>query len=134
MWYPLVSSMPTTSQGLLIVDDTAPEGFFSLIATLFLSAVAFGLIRVRLLNVLNKVFSPSVGSFTHRLSARPRTSPNNILLNNASLIFSFTIHWIYVVVTIEQTIQRNPVIQNGPRFPLSFGQVCCAFQVDYYVY
>ena len=38
-----------------------------------------------------------------------------------------------MVVMIEQTIQRNPVICNGPQFPITFGQVC-AFPVDYYVY
>ena len=36
-----------------------------------------------------------------------------------------------MVVTIEQTIQRNPVIHDGPRFPITFGQVYCFFQVDY---
>ena len=124
--------MPTTSQGLLIVDDTAPEVFFGLIATLFLSTVmtetnGHGF----LLKFWFTVFIPFTGSFTPRLSAGPCT------VSISRYIFStlsFIIQWIYVVVTIEQTIQRNPVIQKGPRFPISFGQVCCAFQIDCYVH
>ena len=61
-------------------------------------------------------------------------SPKTIAIENDMITaLSFTVIWIYIVVTIEQTIQRNPVIRNGPRFPITFGQVC-AFPVNYYVY
>ena len=67
---------------------------------------------------------------THSIEISPETIA---IENDISAALSFTVTWIYIVVTIEQTIQRNPVIRNGPRFPISFGQVC-AFPVDYYVY
>ena len=105
--------MPTTSQGL-IVNDTAPKVFFSISAT--------GVLCV-----------PILPFFTHRLSAAPRNSFIRILFFNIYITLFFLVQWIYVVVTIEQTIQRNPVIHNGPRFPISFGQVCGSSQVDYYV-
>ena len=121
--------MPTISQGLLIVDDTAPEVFFCLNATFILSAPMITLIGVGLLRkVWIKVFISYIG---------PRLSASSCTFSISLHIFpmlNFIIPWIYVVVTVEQTIQRNPVIQKGPRFPISFGQVCCAFQIDYYVH
>ena len=59
-------------------------------------------------------------------------SPDSIQ-GDVAITLYFIVQWIYVVVTVEQTIQRNPVIRNGPRFPITFGQVC-AFLVDYHVY
>jgi hypothetical protein len=123
--------MPTTSQGLLIVKDTAPEVFFSISATAILSPPVITIVGVNLFWLfLVKAFLPLMGSFTHRLSAGLRAVPE-IHLVNINIMLIFIVQWIYVVVTIEQTIQRNPVIQNGPRFPISFGQVRCSFQVDY---
>ena len=119
MCYALVSSLPTTSQGLSIVNDvTAPE--VGIVVTG--AALVFWL----------QVFLQSFNSLARR---DPACCPTffNITSFNIVLMLGFISHWIYVVVTIEQTIQKNPVIHNGPRFPISFGQVCCSFHVDYYV-
>jgi hypothetical protein len=123
--------MPTTSQGLLIVKDSAPEVFFSISATGILSPPVITIVGVNLLLLfLVKAFLPLMGCFTHRLSAGLRAAAK-IHLGNINFMLIFIVQWIFVVVTIEQTIQRNPVIHNGPRFPISFGQVRCSFQVDY---
>ncbi|EDR10687.1 uncharacterized protein LACBIDRAFT_324521 [Laccaria bicolor S238N-H82] len=104
------------------VDDTTPEVFFGISATVVLSVPVITLAGVGFLLVfLIKAFHPLIGSY--RLSAGPRTSFINILFVNIYITFCFVVQWIYVVVTIEQTIQRNPVIHNGPRFPITFGQI-----------
>ena len=72
-------------------------------------------------------------SFPCHLSAGPLTSFNKILFLNIYITLSFIVQWIYVVVTIKQNIQRNPVIHNGLRFPISSGQVCRSFHVVYQV-
>ncbi|KIK04423.1 hypothetical protein K443DRAFT_675884 [Laccaria amethystina LaAM-08-1] len=97
--------------------------FFSISATAILSPPVITIVGVNLFWLfLVKAFLPLMGSFTHRLSAGLRAVPE-IHLVNINIMLIFIVQWIYVVVTIEQTIQRNPVIQNGPRFPISFGQI-----------
>ena len=128
--------MPTTSQGLLIFNNTAPEVFFSLSATTILSAPVVASVGITLLLLL--VIYPFIRSVIHEMDkALDQGSQESFIIRRAAssiIPSSFIIQWIYVVVTIEQTIQQNPVIQNGPRFLISFGQVCCSFQlVDDYV-
>ena len=116
--------MPTTSQGPLIVNDTA-EVFFSFSTTTILSAPIITLVGVDLVwKFLTKVFIPFIRFLTHHLSAGRCTFSIKVLPNDVVPTLHFIVQWVYVVVTIEQTIQRNPVIRNGPRFPISFGQVC----------
>lgn len=96
--------------------------FFGISATVILSVPVITLAGVGFLLVfLIKAFHPLIGSY--RLSAGPRTSFIKILFVNIYITFCFLVQWIYVVVTIEQTIQRNPVIHNGPWFPITFGQI-----------
>ena len=126
--------MPTSNQWLLTVNDTAPEVFFSISVTVILSVPVITLVGVGLLlRFLIIPFLLLIGSFTRRLSAGPRASLNRTPFINIYITLSFIVQWIYVVVTIEQTIQRNPVIHNGPRFPITFGQVCRSFHVFYQV-
>ena len=123
--------MPTTSQALLISNDASFEVFFSINATVILGVPLMTIIGVGLLLVFFfKAFRPLIRPFAHRLSADARTLLINILIS-IYMTLCFIVQWIYVVVTIEQTIQRNPVIHDGPRFPITFGQVYCFFQVDY---
>ncbi|EDR00458.1 uncharacterized protein LACBIDRAFT_334116 [Laccaria bicolor S238N-H82] len=95
--------------------------FFGISAMVILSVPVITLAGVGFLLVfLIKAFHPLIGSYC--LSAGPRTSFIKILFVNIYIMFCFVVQWIYVVMTIEQTIQRNPVIHNGPQFPITFGQ------------
>ena len=127
----------------LIVNDIAPEVLMHVGSmALIMAAVLFG--------CLVGCFAGVIYMFTHSLSTESPSdslsieSPSDSLAIESSLdslsiegdvavTLCFIIQWIYTVVTIEQTIQRNPVIRNGPRFPSTFGQVC-VFPVDYCVY
>ena len=80
-----------------------------------------------------EVFIPFICLFTCRISVVRRTFSIESVKGEVCVILCFIAQWIYIVVTIEQTIQQNPVIRNGLRFPITFGQVC-AFPVDYHVY
>ena len=128
--------MPTTSQALLISNDASFEVFFSINATVILGVPLMTIIGVGLLSVFFiKAFLLLIRSFAPRLSAGTRTFlikhySRNIFIN-IYITLCFIVQWIYVVVTIEQTIQRNPVNHDGPRFPITFGQVYRFFQVDY---
>ena len=105
-----------------MVNDTAPEAFIIVQNLCFVgAAVAFQMITDSL----------SMESPPDSLSIE--ISPDTLsIATGVGVTLCFIVQWIYMVVTIEQTIQRNPVIRNGPRFPSTFGQVC-AFPVDYYV-
>ena len=130
-----MSSVPTTNQGLLIIKDASFVVFFSISATIILSVPVITIIGVGFLLVFFiQAFLQLIHCFSHRLSAGTRTFikqySTNIVIDIYTML-CFIVQWIYVVVTIEQTIQRNPVIHDGPRFPVTFGQVYCFFQVDY---
>ena len=52
-------------------------------------------------------------------------SPDTLSIQgDVAITLYFIVQWIYMVVTVKQMIQRNPVIRNGPWFPITFGQVC----------
>ena len=111
--------MPTTSQELLTFDDTSPEVL-----------VGVSLILIGGPSSLLNAFFPSFSS----PGADPGISAKlikDLIHNTTFIMLPFLFQWIYVVVTIEQIIQRNPVIHSGPRFPITFGQVRCSFHVDY---
>jgi hypothetical protein len=97
-----------------------PLVFFTLSATMFLSPPVITVIGVSLLTMLSVV--PIIRSRNRRLSSDKNRSPfSGVLFSNIYITLCFVIQWIYVVVTIDQTILRNPVIYDGPRFPINFG-------------
>ena len=103
--------------------------FFSLSATMFPSPPVIIVIGLSLLTMLSVV--PIIRSHHRRLPAeKPRAPFRGVLFINIYITLCFVIQWIYVVVTIEQTILRNPVIHDGPRFPINFGQVRRSLSVD----
>ena len=132
--------MPTTSQGLLIVNASVAKVFYSMSATVILSPAvllfSFFVLLFWIIYIPLAAFDLLRFSFGPNRNTTP--NPSEVLYNSLINISSFNIYialclivqWIYVVVTIEQTIQRNPVNHVGPRFPISFGQVCCSFQAD----
>lgn len=84
---------------------------------------------VSLLTMLSVV--PIIRSRNRRLPADKPPAPfKGVLFINIYITLCFVIQWIYVVVTIEQTILRNPVIRNGPRFPINFGQIRRSLLID----
>ena len=130
---------------MLTFNDIAPEVFVSLNMTVFLSGATFATAGAALLLFLLNIPFPSLKPFyrtAFRLSALDQNKVqddltwsqfNNILIyRTGSMTLPFLLQWIYVVVTVEQIIQRNPVIHNGPRFPITFGQVRCSLHVDNY--
>ena len=137
--------MPTTSQGVLTFNDTAPEVFLSLNATIILGGYMFAMAGALLLLWLLKVAFPALSEpiFSNSLSDLSQnhvqahsewsTFNKHLIRRTAGVTLPFLLQWIYLVVTVEQTIQWNPVIHHGPRFPITFGQVCCSLHVDYYV-
>lgn len=96
---------------------------------MFLSPPVIIVIGVGLLTMLSVV--PIIRSRIRRLPAEKPPAPfSGVLFINIYITPCFFIQWIYVVVTIEQTILRNPVIHDGTRFPINFGQVRRSLSVD----
>ena len=136
--------MPTTSQGLLIANVSSPKVFYSMSATVILNpaVLLFSFFVLLFWVIYVPLAAFDLLRFSFGPNRNPTPNPSEVLYNSLINIISFKIYialclivqWIYVVVTIEQTIQRNPVIHVGPRFPISFGQVCCSFQADSCIY